>query len=115
MTYERRALMSMSSHLEFFRSENDQNLHKMLDAAYALQAVGIEEKHWPKTLLNYLSPVLKEFGGIPDRVSAVMAMLKIPVDDKLFQTNPKYAQEGFTVNIKDLPLGTATIKFRNSW
>ena len=102
--------MSMSMHLEFFRSPDDDELASKLDAAYACIKAGVP---LPEELREYLEPVLVD--GLPsDRQKAIDAMIHLgPGRDgeKRFEWASGMSN-GFEVVLADLPEGTTKIRFR---
>ena len=105
----------MSTHIQFFRAENDPEMKKMLDAGYALQEAGILDGQWPMGLRIFLQPVLDEYGGMPDdRQKAVDRLLEIPVEEDGFRWKSLFSS-GFEINLAEVPHGTAKIRVYNSW
>ena len=108
--------MSMSMSLEFFRAHDDPGMEKMLDAAYACRAAGVSLS---ADLRAYLKPVLEEHGEVPeDRDRAVCSMLSLGPDYGKAQDQFKWSgdmQEGFEINLADLPEGTVRVRFVCSW
>lgn len=107
----------MSMHLAFFRSPDDPDLNKKLDAAYALQAAGVKPP-WPPLLEAFVHPIIHEYGEMPkDRRQAI---------DRLLRAGPSWdgqkvyawrgdSSEGFEVDLTLLPPDVTKIRFYCSW
>lgn len=107
--------MGMSMTLQFFRSPDDADLLKKLEAAYACRLANVA---MPPDLVDFLAPVIAEFGELPkDKARAVDALLSLGPE---WKEQEAYVwkddmQEGFEIDLDKLPKGTKRVRFYCSW
>lgn len=100
--------MSMSTHIIFLRDKNDPYYLKMVQAAKALNEVGIGAA--PKELATYFGS--EDVGEIVG--SLLEGPLTINGDHLLLEWNDEFC-EGFELDTENIPKGTTTIRFVNCW
>ena len=106
--------MGMSTHVQFFREPDEEDMNAKVDAAYACMKAGVD---LPQDLRAYMEPVFHNVGfheGTP-REEAIDCLLEVKAKGGSVATWGNDFAEGYEIDLTKLPQGVTKIRVFNSW